>query len=801
MNEDEQIAALEAELAQLEQEQALKAQQLQTEHAMLQDAMGRPDIQNSWYGNSFLAMPGELVSAGSELLGGGLGGAGGALLGGILGGPVGAYVGGVGVGTAGAAYGRLQGKEVSEGLGLAPSTDLLRYRADGGVDLSPTPVNTLIKEALDPSRISKEELYADVPNMAFDAAANAAFGLLPLKGAFNNWKYPQAAPASDLADPSVRAGINVMERKNMFQGSGEVPGNLTRISPNTAQGVAQQSLLASNIVDAVAAELGANAGTTTTEKALSYNFKRGAKSLIDTGFFDDVKDISELSGKAVSWKDQLIKEREKVLTQIDEGIQRVSGGSLSRMPEAARITPEDLAPHMADLQAKAKNLQLNDLNTETAEKIRSTIGSLLGDLGRGITTPRQAVAMHQGLNDFRRNLAKEFEYGNIARGQVGDTKNVAQLEASLEAVAGFQDGLEAVLRHKLGQFKGAGIANVDPLFFTQWNEMYGALNAAEDLSKKALNDVSEGLAEKSTARMIQNLAVPGRLAPGDILNPREAARKGINQMLSPVGEVTDAVARQGMTLNRSANALANIRDLISLNKNPARLGGPPGAFGASGLYPGAVGAMGGRPLDAIGSIISAAQAQEPSTETFSAPRPVQMNLNPIPPAPKQGFQLPRNLNELDPQGVSNMIGAMLPPQIAEPLLIQWKKVSLGGSKEQMAEFLGLLVDRYPDFPIQRGPITGLNSEFDIGDGQMKLFSFNDKVRWEQQIDNSPLEVDERAQRVMALRKSGVVVPMNTKLAPPPPAPIEPENRAMMYLQQTHSFSPREQSGYGNRRVE
>lgn len=156
---------------------------------------------------------------------------------------------------------------------------------------------------------------------------------------------------------------------------------------------------------------------------------------------------------------------------------------------------------------------------------------------------------------------------------------------------------------------------------------------------------------------------------------------------------------------------------------------------------------------------------------------------------------------LDTQGVANMIGVLMPPQIAEPLLIQWRKVSQGGTKEQQAEFLGLLVDRYPDFPIQRGPITGLNSEFDIGDGQMRLFSFNDKVKWEEQVNNSPLEVDEKAQRIMSLRKTGVVVPMNTKLAPVAPPKLQPEDRAMDYLMQTYEFQPRERTSTGSRRVE
>ncbi len=86
---------------------------------------------------------------------------------------------------------------------------------------------------------------------------------------------------------------------------------------------------------------------------------------------------------------------------------------------------------------------------------------------------------------------------------------------------------------------------------------------------------------------------------------------------------------------------------------------------------------------------------------------------------------------------------------------------------------------------------------------MRLFSFNDKVKWEDQINNSPLETDEKAQRVLSLRKSGVVVPNNVKLAPQrnPAEVVTPQNRAMDHLMKTHQFSPREDTGMGSRRME
>jgi hypothetical protein len=156
----------------------------------------------------------------------------------------------------------------------------------------------------------------------------------------------------------------------------------------------------------------------------------------------------------------------------------------------------------------------------------------------------------------------------------------------------------------------------------------------------------------------------------------------------------------------------------------------------------------------------------------------------VTPVPKQGIAVPRNLNAFPAEAIEMLIAGYAPPEQAAPIIQQWKRVAAGGDKQQMAQMLGALTQAFPDMPFARGQVTGLPSEFDIGDGVARLFAPEDMARWEDQIDQSDLRLDEKAHRVMVLRQSGRVLPMDVNvvnLSPNENPTMTPSEQALSLL--------------------
>lgn len=180
--------------------------------------------------------------------------------------------------------------------------------------------------------------------------------------------------------------------------------------------------------------------------------------------------------------------------------------------------------------------------------------------------------------------------------------------------------------------------------------------------------------------------------------------------------------------------------------------------------------------------------------------------------PREGFTFPRVVNDSPEwkQTVNLMLNGFMPPEQAGPLMLQWNKLAASGNREQMAQFLGLVTEQFPDFPFQIGGVTGLPSEFDIGDGLVRLFSDADKAKWEEKVNNSDLSTDEKAIRVRMLRQSGQVVPFDLKIRDrtPQAAPVMSERDsavmrtpAMNEMLRYHRFAKRISSPLGSRRAE
>lgn len=177
-----------------------------------------------------------------------------------------------------------------------------------------------------------------------------------------------------------------------------------------------------------------------------------------------------------------------------------------------------------------------------------------------------------------------------------------------------------------------------------------------------------------------------------------------------------------------------------------------------------------------------------------------VNVDALKPLPTPPMNIPRSVPELmrSPDIVGQLIQEFSAPDQAIPRYYQWQRAVSSGDKTEIARFMADLSKMSPDFPLARGQITGLPSEFDIGDGFARLFSDDDKVKWESTIESSQLGEDEKALRIMALRKHSIAMPLSVKLNKPVIPPVRPrENPDSQFYQ----YADRSRDNFGSRKVE
>lgn len=226
---------------------------------------------------------------------------------------------------------------------------------------------------------------------------------------------------------------------------------------------------------------------------------------------------------------------------------------------------------------------------------------------------------------------------------------------------------------------------------------------------------------------------------------------------------------------------------------------------ANVAVPGAVNGIGALAPAGPAAAIAAQGAGLPPPVPEQHVQPLQGPLRPSPipvtAAPKPGFAIPRNVAEINPVGMEKVILGFLPEEQRVPVALQWRSAVASGDKRRQAQMLGALSTAYPDFPLQTGPVTGLPSEFDIGDGRMRLFSDIDVATWETNINNSTLTTSEKAQRAAALRRDRVVIPFNmTTIADVPTPNISPTDLAMQNIYNHGGPTPMMQGSQGARRA-
>jgi hypothetical protein len=157
--------------------------------------------------------------------------------------------------------------------------------------------------------------------------------------------------------------------------------------------------------------------------------------------------------------------------------------------------------------------------------------------------------------------------------------------------------------------------------------------------------------------------------------------------------------------------------------------------------------------------------------------------------------IPRNLNQIDAAAIEMLIPSFVETHNAQPLVFQWKRLVAEGDKQKIGDFLGQFSNKYPDFPLQRGAVTGLPSEFDLGDGVARLMSDRDIGEYVRRVDASDLPVHEKAERVKQIREKGIAHRFDARLL------VDNGQVIKSPSSQGYQFSPRVQTDSGSRKVE
>ena len=241
----------------------------------------------------------------------------------------------------------------------------------------------------------------------------------------------------------------------------------------------------------------------------------------------------------------------------------------SKIPEL--VYPEDIAPHLVDLDARIEKLTEYGLSRGIADNIRATINGLKTDLSNRLgATPRDVLNQIEVINEVRRNILKEFSNSNVAREVTGDIKQLASassVEASVEALSTFQDALKQVLASKLdmiGQRTGqSGLGSE----FLKTTKEYGAFKSLEGITDKFLMATSRGLVSEPRRMTGVN---PNMAAGINVMNPLQATKEGLMNRFFPAKPelVNEEAARNfSSTLNRNTDMPDNIRRILSLSKS------------------------------------------------------------------------------------------------------------------------------------------------------------------------------------------------------------------------------------------
>lgn len=425
---------------------------------------------------------------------------------------------------------------------------------------------------------------------ALTATASGIGGLAKLIGRLKN---PGEVPISNLESPEVQTALNLAERTNMLN---QPAAETTSIGQGTKQAIELVNKQAQSLPENIAAQLGADAGDTAVEKALSQQFKKALPELMDSGIFQDVKSVPELAEKASSQIDQINLDRQQAAKYLEAAASSLNKGKNRTADMVGVITSDtpEIRQAADALRKRIDKLSLNELSKPIADSIENTQNSILNDLRPTSTkpiTPSRAVDMQQNLNEVRRNLLREFDTLNIAKKIDGNTPgNLSSLEASIEAVSKLQNALSNALESATKQVADKTGLDIAPDMFSKLNDQYGAFRALEDMSDKFLRGTAKGRAVRDPTRIVQNASTEQVLPSA--FTPRKFLEHGALKKLAQYLDLPNEALRRAQNVeSRDTDAISNIQDLIALNRSPVNL--TPREPGASDMISNLANILGG----------------------------------------------------------------------------------------------------------------------------------------------------------------------------------------------------------------
>lgn len=686
-----------------------------------------------------------------------------------------------GIGRGGAT---LAGWGVGGPIGAAGASTLFNTVVDSVPDFRRGEVPP--PEALDLGAIGDEFIDEAGRNTAlfgYGKAIPAVRGMLP-DSADMLRRIPQTprTPVMDVAatreNPINMDAAALGQRLSGVEGAPkEAPRVGTRAGAQLELGATVRTRPASTL-DELGAQLGVMEGQGTANLGMYSRWQRDGETIAGSGLLQKGLSGEPLLKEAKATSEWAAGEK----TRIAQAIDKASGNAI--------IPFDAIEPHMSKVLSHANTLELLPEITgpfgaaikETVEAFKRAIeplrfgqklpnGTIVGGQKPGMTAS-ELVEATQAINWYEREIGKLFDNPALASAvqQNASTAGIS-LEQSAKALNAGRDGINKVL-----DARAVELAISPEGTFQALNKSIGAMHTLEDLVENQLRTKMYSTSNVSERRIVPTTAQPASpnqmaaaTATGIIAPKVGLGMRALNYLRGGVQDpAVPAIERMSRARMRPELAGTNINAIMS---EPPQAGvSMPGAAGGDVTQAGPMSVLKpGRPRMAelgpaaagmIDRVMPRIESTAAALRQFGpglAGQVVEFN--------RQAFKLPRSFETLTPGVIGPVLFKFMPPMEAQQAEQRISELYNLGDKDQIGQYMSLLLKQYPQIPIAKGPITGYSSEFPLSPEKSRLYDPEDRSRWEMEIDRAPISAEEKAHRAKAIREHGIVYPMNIKLAP------------------------------------
>lgn len=411
--------------------------------------------------------------------------------------------------------------------------------------------------------------------------------------------------AGDLAGVTRKSADDIRAR-DLNYGTRSEPGVADKLEGLNAKLFDNPGGVDRAIVD----ELGGRSSQSAWDIATTQNFRQSLPELREMGAFDNARTVEDVIRNSAKELDNLGAQKDNILQTLTEAAPNYN------------VTGADFDSAVANATnalERIDKLSLNEMSSEMAEGIRNSLKSVRQDLAsRSSATPEVLVNMYQNLNEVRRVLDLEFNSAKIAGEFKGD---VAQNEAARAGVAKAQEALGSLIEKSTKEISD----DIDPQWFSKWNQQYKAHKSAVGMVEKFMDETSAARTVRGQNRMIPTPGRGGSVA-STVLSPTWEGRvDGALRAMSgrpDAANVRDSARSLSADL-RERDAIQNIADLEFLDENVMRPGGipVPQYGGAQQARDYTVGAAGRAPVFALSPTQGLEEAE---AEEFPTDVPIEL---------------------------------------------------------------------------------------------------------------------------------------------------------------------------------